>query len=113
MNLLSAFWKQSSLKRCDLIFYGTGCCDMASKYKAVQSIGKKAIRDLPGPVFIDGFGNLQIKLDQYSQKFMPGWKYSNISSILQGINGSYIRRSDYSKYFNSDKLPQIPKFPSW
>ena len=28
---------------------------MASKYKAVQSIGKKAIRDLPGPVFIGRF----------------------------------------------------------
>ena len=72
MNLLSAFCKQSSFKRCDLIFYGIGCCDMTSKYKAVQSIGKKAIQDLSGPVFIEGFGNLQIKLEQYSQKFMPG-----------------------------------------
>ena len=59
-------------KKCDLIFYGTGCCDMASKYKAVQSIGKKGIRDLPGPVFIESFGNLQMILDQYSQKFIPG-----------------------------------------
>ena len=55
MNLLSAFCKQSSLKSCDLIFYGIGCCDMTSKCKAVQSIGTKAIQDQPGPVFIGRF----------------------------------------------------------
>ena len=45
---------------------------MASKCKAVESIGKKAIQDQPGPVFIGRFWESKIKLEQYSQKFIPG-----------------------------------------
>ena len=41
------------------LFYDTGCCDMVSQYAVIKWIGKRASKELIGPVTLGGVGSAQ------------------------------------------------------
>ena len=43
------------------LFYDTGCCDMASRYAAIKSIGSKAKQESSIPISIGGVKNTAVK----------------------------------------------------
>ena len=43
------------------LFYGTGCCDMVSRYAAIKSIGSRAKQESSIPISIGGVGNTEVK----------------------------------------------------
>ena len=45
------------------IFHDTGCCDMVSGYKAIKSIGHRAVQEFAGSILIGGVGKSEITTD--------------------------------------------------
>ena len=66
------------------LFYDTGCCDMVSRYAAIKSIGKRASKELSGPVTLGGVGNAQITSSHGTyQVKLP--LYNGNDAVLSGI----------------------------
>ena len=108
------------------LFYGTGCCDMVSRYEAIKSIGSRAKQESSIPISIGGVGNTEIKsnhgifqvnlplfngsegtfsgvcLDQITVKFH---QYP-----LKGITEEHIAAGYKRQGNNPRDLPQLPQF---
>ena len=84
------------------LFYDTGCCDMVSRYAAIKSIGKRASKELSGPVTLGGVGNAQITSSH--------WTYQTKLPIFNGndsvLSGLYLDQVtvEFSKYYLKGQL---------